>query len=175
MHTITNESPEQLYRESFPSVAQTVARLGGDLDAAKDVFHDALVIYIEKQQTQTLNIKTSPKAYLTGIAKILWIRKFNLETRHISLDDSGDDLAIADDFYETEKTTPQKILNYLESAGKKCLELLQAFYYEQKSIQEIANKFNYKTRHSATVQKHKCLEKVRDQLKKSAVYEEAIV
>ena len=174
MHTITNESLEQLYRDSFPSVSKTIARLGGGLDAAKDVFHDALVVYIEKQQTQTLNIKTSPKAYLTGIAKILWIRKFNLETRYTSLDDS-DEPAIPDDFYETEKTTPQKILTYLESAGKKCLELLQAFYYEQKTIQEIANKFNYKTRHSATVQKHKCLEKVRDQLKKSAVYEEAIV
>lgn len=173
MHTITNESLEQLYRDTFPSVAHTIASLGGDLDAAKDVFHDALVIYLEKQQTLTLNIKTSPKAYLTGIAKILWIRKFNQETRHTSLDDS--ELSIHDDFYETEKTTPQKILSYLESAGRKCLELLQAFYYEQHSIQEIATRFNYKTRHSATVQKHKCLEKVRDQLKKSAVYEEVVV
>jgi predicted DNA-binding protein YlxM (UPF0122 family) len=58
--------------------------------------------------------------------------------------------------------------------GKKCLELLQAFYYEQRSMQEIAETFHYKTRHSASVQKHKCLEKVREELKTSSVYEEAI-
>lgn len=174
MDTTTDESLEQLYRDSFPAVAKAVARLGGDLDAAKDIFHDALVVYIEKQNTHALDIQTSPKAYLTGIAKILWIRKFNHEMRHTSFDDLSDEFEIPKDFYEAEKSTPRPILSYLESAGKKCLELLQAFYYEQRSLQEITEKFHYKTRHSATVQKHKCLEKVRNQLKTSAVYEEAI-
>jgi hypothetical protein len=38
MDTLTNASIEQLYREAFPVVAKTVARLGGGLDAAKDIF-----------------------------------------------------------------------------------------------------------------------------------------
>jgi DNA-directed RNA polymerase specialized sigma24 family protein len=174
MHTTTDESLEQLYRDTFPAVAKAIARLGGDLDAAKDIFHDALVIYIEKQHGNTLDIKTSSKAYLTGIAKILWIRKFNHEMRHTSFDDLSEEFEMPKDFYEIEKTTPRPVLSYLESAGKKCLELLRAFYYEQQSLQEITAKFHYKSRHSATVQKHKCLEKVRNQLKTSSVYEETV-
>lgn len=174
MHTTTDASLERLYRESFPAVARVIARLGGDLETAKDIFHDALIIYLEKQQSHTLNIHTTPKSYLTGIAKILWIKKFNREIRHTSFDELSEEFEIPKDLYEVEKTTPRSLLSYLESAGRKCLELLQAFYYEQQSLQEITEKFHYKTRHSATVQKHKCLEKVRNQLKNSAVYEEAI-
>jgi RNA polymerase sigma factor (sigma-70 family) len=174
MHTTTDASLERLYRESFPAVAKVVARLGGDLDAAKDIFHDALVIYLEKQRAHSLNIQTSPKTYLTGIAKILWIKRFNHEMRHTSFDDLPDEPEIPKDFYEVEQTTPRSLLSYLESAGRKCLELLQAFYYEQQSLQEITERFHYKTRHSATVQKYKCLEKVRNEIKNAAVYEEAI-
>ena len=174
MDSTTDESLEQLYREAFPIVARTVARLGGGLDEAKDVFHDALIIYMEKKGRHAHNIKVSPKAYVSGIARILWIRRFNQHSRLVSIAGSEDDLAIPADFYSLENTLPARLLAYMESAGRKCLELLQAFYYEQKSMQEIAEKFNYKTRHSATVQKHKCLEKVREQFKTASIYEEAI-
>ncbi|RYE48368.1 MAG: sigma-70 family RNA polymerase sigma factor, partial [Sphingobacteriales bacterium] len=81
MDTVSNSSIEQLYRDAFPIVAKTVARLGGGLDEAKDIFHDALIIYLEKGREPGFKIKQSPVAYLTGIARILWIRKFNHECR----------------------------------------------------------------------------------------------
>lgn len=171
MNPINDAWLEKLYRETFPLVAKTVAQWGGDLEAAKDIFHDALIIYLEKKSQQSLQIKVSEKAYLLGIARICWIRRFNQESRHEGLNES-DDFSIPEDFYAVEKSTPAPLLSYLQFAGRKCLELLQAFYYDQRSMQEIADTFHYKTRHSATVQKHKCLEKIREQLKLSAVYEE---
>ncbi|HZG25586.1 MAG TPA: sigma-70 family RNA polymerase sigma factor [Chitinophagaceae bacterium] len=174
MDTLTNESIEQLYREAFLVVAKTVARLGGGLDAAKDIFHDALIIYLEKEREPAFKIQGSPAAYLTGIARILWIRKFNHECRLISIGGPAEGLPVPEDLFPLEDSRPARLLTYLESIGKKCLELLQAFYYEQRSMQEIAETFHYKTRHSASVQKHKCLEKVREELKTSSVYEEAI-
>lgn len=173
MNSIKNASIEQLYRETFPFVARTVARLGGDLDAAKDIFHDALIIYLEKDRKQANRFTVSPTAYITGIARILWIRKFNLQSRLTSIAESEEELIIPEDFYPMEEIVPVELSAHLESAGKKCLELLSAFYYDQHSMQEIAERFHYKTRHSATVQKHKCLEKIREQLKTSAVHEKA--
>jgi RNA polymerase sigma factor (sigma-70 family) len=173
MATSNTESIEQLYREAFPIVCKAVARLGGDLDAAKDIFHDALIIYLEKERDPAFQIKISAAAYVTGIARILWIRKFKNESRTIGLDDLDQHLKISDEVLPAEDTPQAKLLSHLISTGKKCLELLQAFYYEQRSMQEIAEQFNYKTRHSATVQKHKCIEKVRSEIKKSD-YEKAI-
>lgn len=173
MYKTKEVSIEQLYREAFPFVARIVAHLGGDLEAAKDIFHDALIIYLEKQRSGYLEIKASPTAYVTGIARILWIRKFNQQSRITSIVD-GEDIAIPADFYSVKEELPSELTSQLLSAGKKCLELLQAFYYEQQSMREIAARFQYSSRHSATVQKYKCLEKVREQFKTVASYEEAI-
>lgn len=174
MNTKDDQWLEALYKETFPQVAKIVHQLGVDIDTAKDLFHDALIIYLEKQGSRTLNIHTSAKAYLIGITKILWAKKFRNDCRNIALNDQDDSLAVPEDFYTPEEERAAPLLHYLQVAGKKCLQLLQAFYYEQLSIQEIAIRFGYRTRHSTTVQKYKCLEKVREQIKRSELYEEAI-
>ncbi|KAA2244553.1 RNA polymerase sigma factor [Chitinophaga agrisoli] len=159
-----------LYRDTFPQVARVVQQLGGDLETAKDLFHDALIIYLEKQQQ--LNVRTSVPAYLIGITKILWFRKFRNDSRQRPLDDVADDISIPEDFYTPPPEKNRTLLQHLQVAGKKCMQLLQAFYYRQLSMQEVAETFGYKSTHSATVQKYKCLEKVREQIKQ-ANYEAA--
>jgi hypothetical protein len=53
------------------------------------------------------------------------------------------------------------------------MELLHAFYYNRQSMDEITDRFGYSSAHSATVQKFKCLEKMRDTVKeKSLRYED---
>lgn len=163
-----------VYREAFPQAARVVRRLGGDLDTARDLFHDALVIYMEKRNNNTLDIQVSVKAYLIGITRILWMQKFRNDCRQQPLDIIGDHPDIPADLYAPEEERTRSLRQYLQAAGKKCLQLLQAFYYEQRSMEEIARTFNYRTAHSATVQKYKCLEKVRETIKRSDIYEEAI-
>jgi DNA-directed RNA polymerase specialized sigma24 family protein len=163
-----------VYRETFPRVARVVHRLGGDLDTAKDLFHDALVIYLEKRNNNTLDIQVSVKAYLVGITRILWMQKFRKDCRQRPLNAIGDHPDIPADLYEPEEEKVRSLRHYLQAAGTKCLQLLQAFYYDQRSMEEIAREFNYRTAHSATVQKYKCLEKVRETIKRSDIYEEAV-
>jgi hypothetical protein len=63
-------------------------------------------------------------------------------------------------------------MRLIESAGKSCLELLQAFYYERRSAEDIASALNYADAHSASVQKHKCFQKIKRVVKeKSLQYE----
>ncbi|HEY1163754.1 MAG TPA: sigma-70 family RNA polymerase sigma factor [Chitinophaga sp.] len=162
-----------IYRETFPQVARAVQRLGGDLDTAKDLFHDALVIYLEKRNNNTLDIRVSVKAYLVGITRILWMQKFRQDCRQQSLDTLGDQPDTPADLYAPETDKTRSLRQHLQAAGKKCLQLLQAFYYEQRSMDEIAREFHYKSAHSATVQKYKCLEKVRETIKRADIYEEA--
>lgn len=161
---------EQLYEEAFPPVARFVSRMGGTYPDAKDIFQDALIVLYEKVVGEDITIQVSAKAYVLGIAKHLWSRKFRQDQRNISLDDMEKDIAIPDDFYKAPDTGHQ-LMRYLEMAGKKCMEMLQGFYYLKMSMQEIAHTFGYGSTRSATVQKFKCLEKVREKVKASA-YEE---
>ncbi|HXS36294.1 MAG TPA: sigma-70 family RNA polymerase sigma factor [Flavipsychrobacter sp.] len=171
MNSTNDQWLKELYKDTFPQVARIIHRLGGDLDTAKDLFHDAVIIYLEKAAANNLHIQTSAQAYLIGITKILWMKKYKNDN-HISfgIDDNFD---IPEDFYEPHEKNTESLLSYLKTAGQRCMQLLQAFYYNQLSMQQIAQKFNYKTTRSATVQKYKCLEKVREQIKLSEINEEA--
>jgi RNA polymerase sigma factor (sigma-70 family) len=164
---------EQLYKETFPLVARLLKDMGGDLAAAKDVFHDALIIYLEKSRANKLDIKTSPRSYIAGIARILYIRKFNDEVRYTGFDYEDEQHPELRDFYK-EKQSTRSLLSQLRYAGERCLKLLQAFYYKNLSTQQVAETLNYGSVHSVSVQKYKCLEKVRSQIKQTEVYEEYI-
>ncbi len=158
-----------LYQRVFPTVARYVRQHGGSLAQAQDVFQDALVIYYERI-TSSADPPEQEEAYLLGIARHRWIhmcRRFGLE---VPLDD-----AEALDWAEEDILLPssQKLLRLLTVAGKKCMDLLRAFYYDQLPLDEMAHTFGYAGVRSATVQKYKCLEKVRATVQeKSLNYED---
>jgi DNA-directed RNA polymerase specialized sigma24 family protein len=164
---MNDKSLIELYREVFPEAARLIKRLGGNLEEAKDAFHDALVIYMEKEAKGTLQIHTSAKAYLLGTAKIIWLHSKNQYFDLLP----GD----VEAFIEEEKeaiTEEKNVFGYMLLAGQKCLKMLKAFYYDNFSLQQIATSFGFNGVRSATVQKHKCIEKIRTELKKRNLYEE---
>jgi DNA-directed RNA polymerase specialized sigma24 family protein len=157
----------KVYRETFPAAAQLIKRLGGTVEEAKDVFHDALLIYLERKATGALRIQTSVKAYLLGITKILWLH--SRKQYFLPLPEE------VENFVQEEQPGSEEQINirdYLVMAGQKCLQLLQAFYFEGLSLTEIAGQFGFGGVRSATVQKYKCLEKIRAEVKKTNVYEQ---
>lgn len=161
------------YEEAFPVVAKFVRDMGGNLDDAKDIFQDAMVIYLEIKSEQPDKIQTSDKAYISGIAKHLWIRKYNGIRSLISFSQFETEIVIPEDFFPT--VNNKRLLRFLELAGKKCLDLLRAFYYQKKPGKSVAEDLGYSSEHSASVQKYKCLEKVRNTIKeKSLNYEDFI-
>jgi len=156
----------KLYTTAFPAVAQYVSKHGGNLYEAKDIFQDALVVYYEKTVAGNLQLTHSEKAYLLGIAKHLWYHQQQKQSKHVT-DDVLNYTELPQD--DTSIPSTSRLLRYLEAAGKKCMDMLQAFYYDKQNMREIAEQFGLSGERSATVQKHKCLEKVRDKVKEKAL------
>ena len=165
---------ERLYEEAFPAVASLVQSLGGSQLDAEDVFQDALIVLYEKVTGQPEAIESSVNSYLLGIVKHLWIRKFREDRRFISMNRIETEIKIPEDFYQPEDANV-RLADYLAMAGKKCMTLLEAFYYKGKSLKEIATAFGFSGIRSATVQKFKCLEKVRKQVKDKNLHYENII
>lgn len=154
----------ELYERIFPPVAEFVRRMGGSIDDAKDIFHDTLVVYMEVDEQK---VRVTKEAYLVGIAKHLWIRKYNHDCRQVTLNDMESLISIPDDFYPSIQT--RRLLRFLEVAGKKCMDLLRAFYYQNLSMKKLAGMLGYASAHSASVQKYKCLEKIRTTVKEKSL------
>ena len=127
----------RLYESAFLHVAGFVSKHNGTLQEAKDIFQDALVVFYEKYVAGNVHVTVSEEAYLLGIAKHLWIRKFNRGKSTVSLDSTALDIDMPDDFYES--VEENRLMSLLERAGRKCLDLLKAVYYDKAPMKKIKN------------------------------------
>jgi len=151
----------RLYRRAFPLVRRHVCQHGGSAEDAQDVFHDALVLLYEQAVSGTLTLTASPSTYLVGIGRNLWRHEQRRRARlpQDALPDDPSQLA-AEAAPETESHFA--VLEYVEQLGEKCKRVLLAFYYFQQPLTQIAAANGYRTVRSATVQKFKCLERLRE-------------
>ena len=148
-----------LYLEAFPLTAAMVQKNGGSIDDARELFQQAVVIFYEQVLTQHKAVHTSHSAYLQGIARHLWYQYHKSQDKLQPLE--GIDLKEE----QQESVASNKLLHFLEMAGKRCMDMLKAFYYDKTDLKEIAGNFGFSGTRSATVQKYKCLEKVRTLVK----------
>ena len=79
-------------------------------------------------------------------------------------------ISIPEDYCEPEES---RLTSLLELTGRKCLQLLRAFYYDSLSLEQIKTAFGFSSAHSASAQKFKCIEKMRNIIQeKSMGYED---
>ena len=152
-----------LYQKAFPAVARYVAKMGGSLEEAQDIFQDTLLIYYEKVTSGRAENIVSERAYLLGIAQIIWLQRFKTSSKHQPLADF--DAEVLPD----QPVVSIKIYDYLQAAGQKCMELLKAYYYDRVSADNAATLFGYSSARSVTVAKYKCLEKIRETVKQNSL------
>jgi DNA-directed RNA polymerase specialized sigma24 family protein len=164
----------ELYKKMFPPVAAYVHKRGGTYNDAKDIFQDALVIYYEKVMVASPSLHQNKNAYLFGIVKHLWNRRFNESITVLPTDFSDEKFSETEDVVYEEAST-RKLMQLLNTTGQKCMELLRAFYYDKLSMAEVADVYGFSSVRSATVQKFKCLEKVRDTVKEKSLSYESFV
>jgi hypothetical protein len=70
-------------------------------------------------------------------------------------------IRLPQDYFQIEITKTNRLLRLLEVAGKKCIELLRSIYYDKLSMSEVLQVHGFSNPHSASVQKYKCVEKIK--------------
>lgn len=162
----------RLYQQCFPDVAKYIQKRGGSLEDAQDVFQDSLVIYYERMVAGK-EIQQE-KGYLFAVSKYLWFKRYKAQQEECPMDNLEALEGVEACINAEEKATFQ-LIPFLQQAGQKCMQMLKSFYYDRLSMEELADRFGYRSTRSATVQKYKCLEKVRDQVKEKALTYEDFV
>jgi len=155
-----------LYEYEFPKVVKLIINNSGSVDAAKDVFQDALVILIEKVYTNKLDLTCTISTYLYSICRFLWMDQLRQNKREIPLKDDYSHLFADITITEFENTPDiyEDVNNAIEILGDPCKQLLECFYYKNLSWDEIASSLGYANAASARNQKYKCLERIRSKV-----------
>lgn len=157
------------YKEEF--VSWTIKKFGISQDDALDHYQDTLTIFFEKVINGSITvIESSLKTYLFGIGKNRVRQQFDDENRK---ERHGEGLAehyrfLAEDedasvVFEEARNQTQGLF---EAIGEACKEILRLFYYEKKSMSEIARLMGHKSEAVSRTTKKRCLEKIRSKVKK---------
>jgi len=164
---INNENNvlEKTYKHNFKLVRSYVLKNNGKEADAKDVFQEAMIVTWMNLKEGKFEVRNefSLSAYIYQIAKHKWLDKLksnkNKLKSNIPVSEFKNEEIEIENIYRTEEK-----LNYLISMYKrldnKCKEVLNHFYFERKSLEEIASQLNYDTGSIRTI-KYRCMQKLR--------------
>jgi RNA polymerase sigma factor (sigma-70 family) len=149
---------ETIYKENFNMIQALVINNNGSADDAKDVFQEAMIVLYEKVQSGSFELNCLIKTFVYSVSKRIWLKRLMLQNR-FTITDGYDTIAVDDEMEDHEKRNAE--FNIMERAlnglGEPCKSLLEAFYIDKKSMQEIASGFGYTNAENAKNQKYKCL------------------
>lgn len=165
-HALLNNREKTLaniYAKTYPMVLHYVKQHNGTAADAQDLLQETMILFYEKVVQDKLTLSASVPTYLMSICKNQWRQVLAKNQR------KGKNLLPAmNQQWEEPATEPDNptlnLLHYVAQLGKKCQDILVAFYYLGQPMPQIAEQHQYRNLHTATVQKFKCLERLRKSL-----------
>ena len=139
---------------------------GKSTDYLTDLFQDSCVILWQNIRDGKLredNLSSSLATYLLSVGKYTMMAK-DRKFKEIVDDTAIMRLKFVEDDAEELKNRIERenaIDRIVQSMPSPCAELLQAFYWDKLSGQQIADKLGYSNADSVKTQKHKCMRKLK--------------
>ncbi|MFV0605072.1 MAG: RNA polymerase sigma factor [Niabella sp.] len=155
------KAAEEIYKNNFNLIQVLVVNNSGTPDDAKDIFQEAMVVLYEKARSGSFELNCQIKTYLYSVAKRLWLKKLQQSNRYVNElgDDSMANVSVEEDLEEHDTKDAEYEMMHVSIAklGDPCKSLLEAFYFQKKSMQDISEEFGYTNSENAKTQKYKCL------------------
>lgn len=164
---ILNNSPDTLkriYKTHFPMVLQMVLGNNGNEEDAKDVYQESIIILYNKVKAGNFELSSKLKTYIYSVCRRIWLKKLNQKgTKMSELKDEHDVLPVENDLelHETRDLQFSKMEESMLMLGEPCQTIIRDFYMQNKSMQEICEKFGYTNPDNAKTQKYKCLQRLK--------------
>jgi RNA polymerase sigma factor (sigma-70 family) len=151
---------ETIYRENYNMIQALVINNSGSAEEAKDIFQEAMIVLYEKVRSGTFELNCQIKTYVYSVCRRLWLKRLQQLNRY-SPDVAGLEavVPVEEEIEEHEKRNAEFEMmdKAISNLGEPCRSLLEAYYLQKKSMQEIAAGFGYTNADNAKTQKYKCL------------------
>ena len=151
---------ETIYKENYNMVQTLIIRNNGSSEDAKDIFQEAMIVLYEKVRSGTFELNCQIKTYVFSVCRRLWLKRLQQVNRYTTEVDGIQDVILVEEemeAHERRNTEFQLMEKSIKNLGEPCKSLLEAYYLQQKTMQEIASNFGYTNADNAKNQKYKCL------------------
>ncbi len=151
---------ELLYKKYYRMMTKLVITNSGTEDEARDVYQDALIVFWQKARSGKLVLTSKISTYIYSICQNLWRKELDRKKR---LSNEERDAPVSIDMETAEK---EKIVaRCMDQLGETCKKVLMYYYFEEMSMQDIAEKLGFANTDTAKTKKDKCKKKLDDLVK----------
>ncbi len=151
---------EFIYKKYYRMMTKLVITNSGTEEEARDVYQDALVVFWQKARSGNLVLTSKMSTYIYSICQNLWRKELDRKKR---LSNEEKDSAESMDMDSPERE--QIIAKCMEQLGETCRKVLMFYYFDELSMQEIADKLGFANTDTAKTKKYKCKQKLDELVK----------
>jgi RNA polymerase sigma factor (sigma-70 family) len=158
----------QVYKNCKEYCVSFLKSNGADYEQAVDIFQDCMIVFYEKVTETDFELKCSIQTYLNSICRFKWLNTIR-DTKEMTVsEDFNFEENITDWFEEFEDEREQQIekiktaLETMDAKGGRCKDIMMMYFYENKSMLEIATHFGYTNADNAKSQKAKCQKRLKE-------------
>lgn len=151
---------ETIYRENFSVIQSFLLNNNGSIDDARDIFQEAMVVLYEKSNDINFSLNCQIRTYLYSVCRRLWLKKLQHQSKYTTQVESLEEIIPVEDEIEAHEKRDNDFTlmeHAMGKIGEPCKSLLDAYYIQKKSMQDIAANFGYTNADNAKTQKYKCL------------------
>jgi RNA polymerase sigma factor (sigma-70 family) len=159
-----DDALNHLYKTCYPIIRNMILKNNGSEQDIDDVFQEGIIVFYEKVRTDDFKLTCSINTFIYSVCRNHWLKHLKRKSLTIEFQETYQpfDLTKSDIEDENILNERQKILiEVLNNFGEPCKSILQYFYYEQISMDKIAEKLGYTNAANAKNQKCKCLNRLR--------------
>ncbi|MBX2945650.1 MAG: sigma-70 family RNA polymerase sigma factor [Cyclobacteriaceae bacterium] len=151
---------ETLYKKYYRMMTKLVITNSGTEEEARDIYQDALVVFWQKATSGNLVMTSKISTYIYSICQNLWRKELDRKKR---LSREEKDVSVTID---TETEERNKIIaRCIDQLGDTCKKVLMYYYFEEMSMQDIAEKLGFANTDTAKTKKYKCKKKLDELVK----------
>ena len=151
---------EFLYQKYYRMMTKLVITNSGTEDEARDVDQDALIVFWQKATSGNLVLTSKMSTYIYSICQNLWRKELDRKKR-LSSEEKDTSVTL-----DTESSEREKILaKCIDQLGETCKKVLMFYYFEEMSMQDIADKLGFANTDTAKTKKYKCKKKLDELVK----------
>jgi RNA polymerase sigma factor (sigma-70 family) len=152
---------DYLYTKNYRMMVNLILKNNGTEDEAKDIYQEALIVFWQKAKSPDFVLSSKISTYLYSVCINLWrkelMRKARLQNDMVEKGEVGNE----------DRDERAKIINEcIDQLGDTCKKVLMYYYFDNLSMNDIAEKLGFANADTAKTRKYKCKQEL-DKLVKS--------
>lgn len=153
------EALAMLYNANRRAVTSYVLKNSGTSDDAEDLLQDALIVLWEKVRSGNFHYESKLSTFVMATVKNMWLRRLARGRKEVPGAEAvdrypADDPSPLEDLMESESAAA--VQQAMQKIGDPCRTLLLLFYWEERSLVEIAAEMGFANADTVKSKKYQC-------------------